>query len=359
MRLPAGKRQRGTYIGGHDASAILGLNPYRSAGDVYAGIVHGWQQERTPRMLRGLIVEEGLMSHAAQMRGTELRGAELIAKAALLAQVLDEAAPIQIARDAFFLDDRIPFFGGSVDAVESPFDRPRIIHEAKSTLANGFGTEPLATRWGPDGTDDVERTAWLQVQWYMGITGAQEAHVWLLVLDGDEEPRHYIVPRNRTAIVELREAAEAFWWDHVVPRVPPAVAPKNDGAANAMHPNGVKDLKIPASDALKAAAAVFAEARTQAKVLEEVKDTAGATIKNILGQAEKASWDGGSISWKESKLQPATNWEQVAHELALKFRIPGEQFIGIVREETKPRRTARVLRVTISDPTKKTNTTKK
>jgi hypothetical protein len=37
-----------------------------------------------------------------------------------------------------------------------------------------------------------------------------EVHVWCFIVDGDDEPLHYIVPRNEVAIAELRERCEAF-----------------------------------------------------------------------------------------------------------------------------------------------------
>jgi hypothetical protein len=321
MRRPTTERVRGRYLGGHDASAILGLNPYASAADVYAKVVAGWQPAQTPRMLRGLLVEPGMVEFIRERRQLA---------------VLD--------RDCFYVDDRIPFFAGSIDAVESPW----VIHEVKSTLAHGWGAE-LSTRWGPDNSDDVERSAWLQCQWYMGLTGAREAHVWLLILDDDEEPRHYTVPRNRVAIEELRDAAEAFWWDHVACRVPPAVACISDKAAAALAPKGVRDSRIEPTPEIVVAANAFAVARLAEKMAGATKDQAGAVLKSFLGSAEKVKWEGGSISYRESRLKPSTNWEQVAHELAIKHGISGEVFTGIVKEQTHEGYTARVLRVTVNN----------
>jgi predicted phage-related endonuclease len=329
MRVPNGSRDRRTYIGGHDASAIVGLNPYRNAADVYAKVVHGATAERTPRMLRGLIVEPGLINYAAEMRSTT------------------------IARDVFYVDDKVPFFAGSVDGVEGNVDRPKVLHEGKSTLAHGFGAD-LSERWGPSNSDDVERVAWLQCQWYMGLSGASEAHVWLLVLDDDEEPRHYRVERNHVSIRELRSAAEQFWWDHIAVKIPPALAPKSEESARAMAPKGVRDMKLEEiTPELVAAAQQYAWFRKAAQVADEAKKNAGAVLRHAMGRAEKAKWPGGSITYRESEVgKPNTNWEQVAHELALRHRIDGTVFHGIVKEQTKVSYSGRRLTVTIKDPTK-------
>ena len=324
MRHPVSERRRGTYLGGHDASAILGLNPYASAGDVYAKVACGYQTEQTPRMLRGLIVEPGMIDYVRGQR----------------------QAPA-IENDCFFLDDRVPFFGGSVDGVESP----RIIHEIKSTLAHGWGGD-LAERWGPTNSDDVERSAWLQCQWYMGITGAREAHVWLLILDDDEEPRHYTVARDEGVIHTLREAAEAFWWDHVVLRVPPAVACIDTDAAQRLHPKGVKGMTTEVTDSIRWHAEAYALARATAKAAKMAKDTAGAVLKAALGEAEKANAPGLSITWKARELALTTNWEAIAYELARRHKTPGDVFNGIVKENSHQPWSSRVLTVTITDPNK-------
>jgi putative phage-type endonuclease len=324
MRRPTSERKRNSYLGGHDASAILGLNPYASAGDVYAKVVCGHEVEQTPRMLRGLIVEPGMIDY---VRGQRQQPA--------------------IENDCFFLDDRVPFFGGSVDGVESP----RVIHEIKSTLAHGWGGD-LAERWGPTNSDDVERSAWLQCQWYMGITGARETHVWLLILDDDEEPRHYTVARDDGVIRTLRDAAEAFWWDHVVLKVPPSVACISSEAAQRLHPVGVKGLAAEVTDSIRWHAEAYALARATAKAAELAKQNAGAILKGALGEAEHCKWSGGSITWRARTLTMQTNWEAVAYELARKATIDGSVFNGIVRENSHRPWSSRALTVTITDPNK-------
>lgn len=317
--VPSSERKRNTYIGGPAAAAIAGRSPFATAADVYAAVVHGYEPKRTPRMLRGLIVEPGLLDYAAEYRQQ------------------------RVARDCFYVDDKVPFFRCSPDGVEEQVARPVTLHSTKSTLEEGLA------KWGPAESDDVDLYAWSQVQWEMGITGAREAHLWLLVLDADEEPRHYYVQRNREVIAEMRDAAEAFWWDHVVPQVPPDVAPKSDDAAAAMHPKGVPELHVDqVTEELIIAARAYDAARTVESMAEANKKTAGAVLKNLLGRAEHARWAGGSVSWRASPLEPKTNWEEVAHTLALMFRIPGEVFHGLVREQTRRAWTQRKITVHVT-----------
>lgn len=336
-RRPATDRKRGSYIGGPDAAAIVGANRYATSADVYARIVHGFRPERNARMLRGLIVEPGLIDYAAEWRGVE------------------------IARDCFWLDDRIPFFGCSIDGSEPDIDRPRVIHETKSYRPSAHGMEH-DEKWGPTDSDDVEPSAAAQCQWEMGISGAREAHVWMFRLDEDAEPYHYVVQRDERRIREMRDACEAFWWDHVAVKIPPPVAPYDEDAARAMYPTSVKDRRIEPTAEIYDAAMKYAAARTMRNMGEAGMKVAGAVLKNALGSAETCSWDAApeigrwkaSISWKSAQLtEPVTDWETVAHQLAERFKIPGHIFHGLTKENTRRPYTARQLRVTVTAPKNK------
>ncbi len=335
MRCPVTARVRGTYIGGPDAAAIIGAHRYRTAGDVYASIVHGHRPTRSAKMLRGLIMEPGLIDYAAEWRG------------------------VPLARDCFFVDNHVPFFRCSVDGTEPDIDRPKVIHETKTWRP--WDPEEAHLRWGPTDSDDIEPSAAAQSQWEMGITGAVECHVWLYLLDEDSEPRHYVLKRDNKRISDMRNAAEQFWWDHIFRKWPPDVAPYDEAAAAAMYPTSVPELTIPPTQEMVMAAMEHAAARSMRDTAEAAMSRAGAVLKRIMGRAEKARWDAqpggwprGSVSWKAAMLnEPKTNWEQVAYELARRFNVPGQFFHGLVAEQTRRAYTSRQLRVTITAPKQK------
>jgi hypothetical protein len=333
MRLPSDMRKRGTYVGGRDAAAIVGADAYASAGDVYAKIVHGWAPERNLRMLRGLILEPGLIDFAADYRGT------------------------RITRDVFFVDDDADHRRCSVDGVEGDLDAPDVLHETKTTRSDSIAIE--MERWGPTDSDDIDPAAAAQVQWEMGITGARETHVWLYVVDADEEPRHYVIKRDRERIGMLREACDRFWRDNVLAKKPPREAPKDRDAARAMFPTHVPELIVEPTTETVQAALEFAAARQMRDAALAVMDRAGGALRAAMGRAEAMRWKkwgpipGGAVYWKARQLDAATNWEQVAHELALRFGIPGPVFFGLQQEHTRRPWSDRSLRVFISSPSKK------
>jgi hypothetical protein len=340
MQLPASARKRGTYIGGPDAAAIVGANRFATAGDVYARLVAGWSPEVTKRMKRGLLVEAGLLEYASAYRGQE------------------------ITRDVFYRHDRNPHFCCSVDGAEGKIERPRTIHETKTTRSESAGPD-FDDRWGPTDSDAVDPGAAAQVQWELGITEAHDCHVWLYDADVDDDPRHYYLERNHNRIGELFDACDAFWWDHVVPRRPPNVAPYDADAARAIWPTAVVGLKAEVTEEMVLAAIEYASGRVIRDTAIEAMDRAAAFLKMAMGRAEEARWGGtkkdprpkSSVFFKAHKLsEPVTNWEAVAYELARRFSVPGAFFHGLVAENTRRPWSSRHLQVHVAGIKRKKGT---
>lgn len=315
------ERVRGTYIGGHDAARIVGEFPYGAgAADTYAAVVHRRVIEQTPRMLRGLLFEPGFAAWVEDLRGVPQK------------------------RDVFVIDDDVPFFAGSVDAIE---DGGRVIHEFTTT------TTDSRHMWGVPNTDDCARHKWIQSQWYIGmLPGFEEAHVWCFVVDGDEDPLHYVVARNELAIAELRSRAEAFWYDHVLARVPPLpgvhdVFGDDNEALNACFPSATAPELADVDAEFVLQAQKYASFRAAQKMAEVEKKSAAAKLKAMLGGHEGGRWDGGSVSWKSHSIGAKTNWEAVAYELAKIGRVNGEVWSGLVREQTFEAKSIRSIKVNV------------
>lgn len=321
MRADKTTRNRRTYIGGHDAARIGGVFPYGAGpADTYARIVHGTTVEMNARMWRGLAMEDGFATWVAEQRG------------------------ISNERDVFYVDDDIPFFAGSIDALEPG---ERVGHEFTTTSSMNKG------HWGVPGTDDAAKHKWVQAQWYMGIVPTiREVHVWVYFVDGDDMPSHYIVPRNEVAIAELRERSEAFWYDHILPRIPPIPGvgdvhdPDANAALQALFPTALGAV-VDADATLVELAQRYAVARLAEKIGEAEKSKVGAQLKALLGDHKGARWSGGSVSWTSRSIGEKTNWEAIAYELAQKNNTPGEVFSGLVRENTFQAQSVRALRVSV------------
>jgi hypothetical protein len=271
-------------------------------------------------MLRGLLFEPGMADYVANLRGEKLH------------------------RDAFYLDDNLPFFGASSDAVEGNPKRPRVMHEFKTTTSRN------AHKWGPPGSDEVEEACFYQCQWNMGINGATECHVWCLFVDTGEEPRHYVVPRNNKVIAELRAIGEAFWLDHVLARVPPSAVSAARETIHSMYPSAAPGKSIDATAELIALTEAYDRARSEEKAAGERKDAASVAIKSMLGDAESASWTGGKVTWKNQKVgEPKVNFASAFDEAWQHYNLPTDEYHQLLRKHTTQTTTGvRVLRATVA-----------
>jgi putative phage-type endonuclease len=129
----------------------------------------------------------------------------------------------------------------------------------------------------------VPDEAEIQVQHEMAVTG--RPHAWVVALVDGRDLLVRKVPRNRALIANLVDIGEAFWFHHVVPRVPPAFdTPLPELAWLRTSPGSV----IPLDDDLRRLLAQRQTAKAEASAAEarlnEIKDR----IRFALGEAEAA-----------------------------------------------------------------------
>lgn len=183
------ERRRG-YIGSSDCAAIMGLDPYRSAADVWL--------EKTGRV-------DGFAGNDATDAGTLLEGA-----------VLDWASKTlhPYARDVFKVyGARCANLDGIRPAsVDDPF-----IVEAKTTGIVG----PADSAYGEEGTDELPDRVLIQVHHQFGVCGEGYRIAWVPVLIGGVGFRMYRVDRNGDLVATVVEAAEKFWRDYVAADLQP------------------------------------------------------------------------------------------------------------------------------------------
>ena len=203
------KADRRKFIGGSDIAKILGIDPWRTATDL-------WLDKITPP------VEEDERTIARQLT----RGKRLEPYVIAMAQ---EEFGIKItATNQRYIDPEIPFFACEIDA-ECGGDAPEV-----GTINVEIKTvHPFkAKEWGELESDQLPLHYLAQVQWGMGVTGREFCNVFALIGD---DLRRYIVPRDDSTIEAMRRRAEHFWQTFVIPKV----APPLDYA----DPRGLETLK--------------------------------------------------------------------------------------------------------------------
>lgn len=179
---------RRKWVGGSDAPAILGVDPWRTAADVWHEKVYGVDGKTNDAMDAGSLLEPSVLAWAQRELGPLIDfGRQMTTDDGLLGCTLD----------AVRLDD------GAVVQV-------------KTTGICGPG-EPDA--WGEPGTDQVPERVIVQTHHEMVVCGA--ALAWVPVLIGGRGFVMYRVDRNRELAKAVADAGRRFMVENVAKRVAP------------------------------------------------------------------------------------------------------------------------------------------
>lgn len=122
-----------------------------------------------------------------------------------------------------YLHETLPIVG-HVDYRASVLDqeRHRPVVDMKTSL--GYGAR---TRFGDDGTDQVDDDVLCQMQGYCLLTGAETAYVAALVPGPDL--KIYTIQADKEFQQMIEEGVEKFWW-HVTTDTPPPITTLDDAS---------------------------------------------------------------------------------------------------------------------------------
>jgi putative phage-type endonuclease len=188
-------KERKTYIGGSDLGAIIGVNKYRSALDVYL--------EKTSAH-----VEE--VNNDATYWGSALE--EVVAQEYSKRMNL----PVEI-ETTLLRHPKHEFLAANIDRW---VDSKKYVLECKTTSFMN------AKEWGEEGTDQLPETYLIQVAWYAAICDVPKVDIAVLI--GGQDFRIYEYERNKEFEDKLIKIACNFWHHHVEKRIPPACSNLTD-----------------------------------------------------------------------------------------------------------------------------------
>lgn len=269
MALDAYTRElRRSYVGSSDAAAILGLDPWRSAFDVWAAKTGRLRVDiDSVPMLLGRYLEPAVLSWCEDRLQTTL------------------------TRDVFrSVDHRCANF----DAIA--FDLPAVV-EAKTI---GLIARPgYHAEFGGEGTDELPDHIVVQVQHQLAVAAAQKdwpaitvAHVPVLLAGVGFVL--YRVERNDALIGALLEAEARFWRDHVEANVPPPdVLPTLDTMRHLDREPGVTVELAP--DVVE----VWLEARERERAAKADAELAQRRVLAALGDAEVGLCALGTLTYRQ------------------------------------------------------------
>lgn len=261
-------RQKG--IGGTDVSAILGVNKYKTAFDV-------WQDKtgRAPKFEGNKMTKRGQYMEDAVANYFEDATCHRVIKAS--------------DNDELLIHPTHPFLLGSPDRRYFDAEGGKGVLECKTTM-NQIEEDIEA----------IPQTWFIQLQWYLGLTGYRRGTLAWAELGYSSDFKHVTIDFNKDFYEYLVDQAVIFWNTYMVTDTPPPAMTSEDVLKKySSHADGkfievTEDLEHTYQD-LKAMTEVY---RNLEKQIEEKQEA----LKLAIGDAEGARFGAEILcTWKTSK----------------------------------------------------------
>jgi putative phage-type endonuclease len=244
---------RNQYIGGSDAGAVVGLNPYKSAYTLWAektGALEPFSGSLTTEV--GAYLEQFVAELFCRETGKKVR-----------------------RKNRVLVNDRYPFACANVD---------RLIVGEKALLEIKSTTSLPMTRKLRDGGEEFPDAYYAQVVHYLAVTELERA--FLAVLVNNRELLIYELERDQAEIDALMDAEELFWM-HVTGLTPPEAdgSDSTSETLGALYHGGEAET-VPL-DGVEDALRVYETLGAQIKTLETERKAAANRIKAAMGDSER------------------------------------------------------------------------
>jgi putative phage-type endonuclease len=273
--------QRKKGIGGSDIAAILGVSQFKTPLDVYLSKTTDQPEQQGEHLYWGHALENPIIDRFVQDTGAN------VIRQPEMRRHPDYEWAIANA-DALIVDGA---------------GNPQAILEIKTSSAF------KSREWGADDTDEVPIEYIAQVQWYMWIYNLQEAYIAALI--GGNQYRQYHITRDDELIAMLAEKAQAFWQNHVIPRIPPE--PQDGADAQKLYPSDNGDTAEADSDTLTAYAELR-ELKAQEKELKAQIAAKEDLLKIKIGSYSAMQTNGNTLfTWK---AQSSSRFDSKAFQAA-------------------------------------------
>ena len=254
---------RSQYIGGSDAAAVMGLNPFSSPYALWAE-----KTGQIPCFAGNLATEVGtfLEEFVAQKFAAET------------------GKKVRKCKQSFFNTD-YPFAIANID-------REIVGEDAGLEIKT---TSELNMKKFKGG--EYPANYYCQCVHYMAMTGKQRWY--LAVLIGNRDFRWFTIERDEAEIAALM-GAEADFWELVKNRTPP-VADGSRATTDAIKTIFAESSEDTVDLTLKLPALLqYIDLGKQIAELETMRDEAANRIKSFMGDAGGGECDGYRVSWKSS-----------------------------------------------------------
>ena len=264
-------------IGGSDAGAVLGLNPYRTPLDVYrekTGEADPPDLDDVEAVRWGNLLEDTLAREYSTRTGHKVR-----------------------RRNRAVVHPELPFIRANLDRT---VDGERKVLEIKTA---GYWARK---DWGPAGSDHVPDAYLAQVMHQMLATGYREAD--LCVLIGGQEFRIYHLGFDQELADLIVDKETWFWRECVEKRMPPPPTTFDD--LKALYPTDDGGIEVATPEILDAIAELK-QLKEQGKEVDQRQQALELAIKAQMGDAATLTDEAGNTlaTWK---TQQSTRLDQKA-----------------------------------------------
>lgn len=255
-------------IGGSDAAAIVGLDRWRSAFDVYADKVGLKQEEPDNEAMRqGRDLEGYVASRFAEVTGKKVR-----------------------RRNAILQHPEYPHIIANID---------------RWVVGENAGLECKTTsvlNRAKFSQGEFPPSYYVQCMHYMAVTGAERWYLAVLVLN--KAFHVFTIERDEAEIAALVQAEKHFWEEHVLKQIPPAP----DGSESTSEI--IKQLFPEARESAEIALfgyeykiQQYLELDAKVKVFESERDKLKQEIQLAMADAEIGRAQGYIVEWKNQTRQ--------------------------------------------------------
>ena len=262
------REMRKKGIGGSDAGAIIGLNPWKSPLSVWSDKL-GYADDTS---------ENAFMEWGNRLEGV------------VADKFADEHPDKKVRKvNGTFISTRNLWQFANIDRKVLEPDGSHAVLEIKT--ASAYSTD----RW----KDAPPASYVAQVTHYLSVTGYNRAYIAALI--GGNDYREYTIERNDDDIKFLNEREAEFWNEYVLTRTMPALVgtPDESSALFGIYSSGDGEL-VPGDALTDELAAKIIDRKARKKALEADVKADENLLKKYIGNADGLITDSFRVKWIRS-----------------------------------------------------------
>lgn len=347
---------RRSGIGGSDAAAVVGLNPYLTRLEVYAlklGLIE--PEEVGEPAEWGKILEPVVLRQYAMRTGFFVVGRDRSDEISLFrpdggVDVADgPAAPAAALLRGTIRSRTHPWRYCHPDGFAVDLSDGTILHVLEGKTANVW----IGRDFGIDGTDQIPEGYVLQCMHNLDVLrehiGSAADTMRVPVLIGGQQWRIYTVPYDPAMADVLREEEQAFW-ERIQKGEPPGVTPDDQGkrVLARLFPKDFGE-RIRATEEDIKLVEELAEMRQAFERAQRARTEAENQIKERMGTASELVGPGFKITWKKTRDRKVTDWEAALRRLSAQAGLSEPKLNALISEYTEVRDGYRSFRVRIEN----------